>query len=185
MSKFGKAVDKETQEQKRNMFKSFLGGMLFGFLLGAVMFAIPSAHASDANGDIYCLAQTIYFESGNQPLAGKIAVAQVVLNRVNHFNYPTTICGVVYQAKMRVNWKNELVPIRHQCQFSWFCDGKSDDPVDSPTWLYSMHVARDVLQNKYGDITEGSTHYHADSVYPYWADSLNQTVVINNHIFYK
>ena len=82
MSKFGKAVDKETQEQKRNMFKSFLGGMLFGFLLGAVMFAIPSAHASDANGDIYCLAQNIYFESGNQPLAGKIAVSQVVINRV-------------------------------------------------------------------------------------------------------
>ena len=86
---------------------------------------------------------------------------------------------------MRENWRGDYVPIRHQCQFSWFCDGKSDDPVDSPTWLYSMHVARDVLQDKYGDITEGSTHYHSDSVHPYWADSLNNTVVINNHIFYK
>ena len=185
MSKFGKAVDKETQEQKRNMFKSFLGGMLFGFLVGAVMFAIPSAHASDANNEIYCLAQNIYFEAGNQPLAGKIAVSQVVINRVEHPSYPDDICDVIYQAKIRVNWKNEIVPIRNQCQFSWFCDGKSDDPIDSQTWLLSLHIARDVVQRKYGDITEGSTHYHSDSVYPYWADSLNETVIINNHIFYK
>ena len=185
MSKFGKAIDKETQEQKRNMFKSFLGGMLFGFLLGAVMFAIPSAQASDANNEIYCLAQNIYFEAGNQPLAGKIAVSQVVINRVEHPSYPNDICDVIYEAKMRVNWKNEIVPVRHACQFSWFCDGKSDDPVDSQTWLLSLHIARDVVQNKYGDITEGSTHYHSDKVNPYWASSLNRTVIINNHIFYK
>ena len=48
-----------------------------------------------------------------------------------------------------------------------------------------MHIARDVVQSKYGDITEGATHYHATWVYPYWADSLNETVVINEHVFYK
>ena len=164
-------------------FIPFHMGMMV--LTAILIFFINKAEASDPNNEAYCLAQNMYFEAGNQPLAGKIAVAQVVLNRVNHFNYPTTICGVVYQAKWKENWKGNMVPIRNKCQFSWFCDGKSDDPVDSPTWLYSMHVARDVLQGKYGDITEGSTHYHADSVHPYWADSLNNTVIINNHIFYK
>ena len=77
----------------------------------------------------------MYFEAGNQPLVGKIAVSQVVINRTQHMNYPSDICGVVYQAKWRDNWKGNKVPVRHQCQFSWFCDGKSDDPEDSKTWV--------------------------------------------------
>lgn len=148
-------------------------------------FCAQKVYGSDENGDRFCLAQNIYFEAGNQPLAGKIAVTQVVLNRMQHPNYPTTACGVVYQAKWRTNWKGVEVPIRHQCQFSWFCDGKSDDPLDSPTWLSSLNIARNVVQGAYGDITEGATHYHSVYVNPYWSDSLNETVVINEHIFYK
>ena len=166
-------------------YKAFLYGMLFGFMLGAVMFAVPKAYASDANNDIYCMAQNIYFEAGNQPLAGKVAVAQVVINRTEHVNYPADVCDVIYQAKWRNNWQGNPIPIRHQCQFSWFCDGKSDDPEDSPTWMVSLRIARDVIQGAYPDITEGSTHYHSDKVKPYWADSLNETVYINNHKFYK
>ena len=160
-------------------------GFFTGLALGFIMIYPLSLEASDPNNEIYCLAQNIYFEAGNQPVAGKVAVSQVVINRVEHPSYPDNICDVVYQAKLRVNWKNEFVPIKNKCQFSWFCDGKSDDPVDSQTWLLSMHIARDVVQQKYGDITEGSTHYHSDKVDPYWASSLNRTVVINNHIFYK
>ena len=160
-------------------------GFFTGLALGLIMIYPLSLEASDPNNEIYCLAQNIYFEAGNQPVAGKVAVSQVVINRVEHPSYPDNICEVVYQAKLRVNWKNEFVPIKNKCQFSWFCDGKSDDPVDSQTWLLSMHIARDVVQQKYGDITEGSTHYHSDKVDPYWASSLNRTVVINNHIFYK
>jgi len=166
-------------------FKAFLYGMGFGALLMFILLLPGQVKASDANNDIYCMAQNIYFEAGNQPLAGKIAVAQVVINRTNHPNYPTTMCDVIYQAKWKENWLGNLVPIRHQCQFSWFCDGKSDDPVDSPTWMNSLKVAADVVQGKYGDITEGSTHYHSVYVNPYWADSLNETVIINEHIFYK
>jgi len=166
-------------------FKAFLYGMGFGALLMFILLLPGQVKASDANNDIYCMAQNIYFEAGNQPLAGKIAVAQVVINRTNHPNYPTTMCDVIYQAKWKENWLGNLVPIRHQCQFSWFCDGKSDDPGDSPTWMNSLKVAADVVQGKYGDITEGSTHYHSVYVNPYWADSLNETVIINEHIFYK
>ena len=168
-----------------NIIINGLYGFFTGLALGFIMIYPLSLEASDPNNEIYCLAQNIYFEAGNQPVAGKVAVSQVVINRVEHPSYPDNICDVVYQAKLRVNWKNEFVPIKNKCQFSWFCDGKSDDPVDSQTWLLSMHIARDVVQQKYGDITEGSTHYHSDKVDPYWASSLNRTVVINNHIFYK
>ena len=93
------------------------------YLALIVMFAMlisDKANAYDENNEAYCLAQNMYFEAGNQPVAGKIAVSQVVINRTNHMNYPSTICGVVYDAKYRENWKGNFVPIRHQCQFSWF-----------------------------------------------------------------
>ena len=155
---------------------------VLGFCLGIFS---GKAYASDPNGDQYCLAQNIYFEAGNQPLAGKIAVAQVVLNRLEHYSYPDTVCGVVYDAEYKTNWNGNIVPVRNRCQFSWWCDGKSDEPLDTKTWLLSMRVARDVMQGAYGDITEGATHYHSIMVEPYWAETLNETVQITDHIFYK
>tara|TARA_B100000459_G_C8593675_1_gene208876 strand:+ start:916 stop:1437 length:522 start_codon:yes stop_codon:yes gene_type:complete len=166
-------------------FKAFLYGMGFGALLMFILLLPGQLKASDANNEIFCMAQNIYFEAGNQPLAGKVAVGQVVLNRLEHSNYPGTMCDVIYQAKWKENWLGNMHPIRNQCQFSWFCDGKSDEPEISPTWYESLKVARDIVQGGYPDITEGATHYHNDKVNPYWADSLNQTVIINNHIFYK
>ena len=159
--------------------------MVMMILTASLIFFINKAEASDANNEAFCLAQNMYFEAGNQPLAGKIAVSQVVINRTQHMNYPTDICGVVYQANWSENWKGNMIPTRNQCQFSWYCDGKSDDPVDSKTWLKCLTLARNILQGEYGDITEGATHYHSVYVNPYWADSLNETVIINEHIFYK
>ena len=161
---------------------SFFAGALLGFITGAMSIQVM---ASDENGEAFCMAKNIYFEAGNQPVAGKIAVAQVVQNRVEHRAYPDTICGVVYDAKWKENWKGNMIPVRNMCQFSWFCDGKSDIPEDSATWESSYRLAEQILYGNYGDITEGATHYHSDSVHPYWADSLNETVIINNHIFYK
>ena len=110
-------------------FRAFLIGMAFGLFLGILLLLPSKVLASDENGDEYCLAQNIYFEAGNQPLAGKVAVAQVVLNRLEHSSYPSTVCGVIYDAKMFENWKGNMLPRRNQCQFSWFCDGKSDEPA--------------------------------------------------------
>jgi len=160
----------------------YLCMFVLGFCIGMMS---SKVNAYDENNEAYCLAQNMYFEAGNQPLAGKIAVSQVVINRTNHMNYPSDICGVVYQAKWKENWKGNMMPARHQCQFSWFCDGKSDDPVDSKTWIQCLTLARNIIQGEYGDITEGATHYHSVYVNPYWADSLNETVRINEHIFYK
>ena len=166
-------------------YKAFLYGMGFGALLMFLLLFPSTVKASDENGDTFCLAHNIYFEAGNQPLAGKIAVAHVVLNRLEHKSYPNNVCGVVYQAKLRESWAGNMIPIRNQCQFSWYCDGKSDEPLDTKTWLEVLRIARDIQDGAWADITEGATHYHATRVNPYWADSLNETVVINEHIFYK
>ena len=132
-----------------------------------------------------CLARNIYFEAGNQPLAGQIAVALVTINRVKNSQFPNTICEVIYQAKLRKNARGEDVPIIGQCQFSWFCDGKSDRPVDSDTWLEALGIAYNLFDVNVIDITEGALWYHADYTLPYWTNQLNQTVVIENHIFYR
>ena len=166
-------------------YKAFLYGMGFGALLMFLLLFPSTVTASDENGDTFCLAQNIYFEAGDQPLAGKIAVAHVVLNRLEHKSYPNNVCGVVYQAKLRESWAGNMIPIRNQCQFSWYCDGKSDEPLDTKTWLEVLRIARDIQDGAWADITEGATHYHATRVNHYWADTLNKTVVINEHIFYK
>ena len=163
--------------------KVLFGLIAFIFVLAFTF--IGKALASDENGDRFCLAQNIYFEAANQPLVGKIAVAQVVLNRAEDRQFPNNICGVVYQAKMEENWRGNLIPILHKCQFSWYCDGKSDEPTDSKTWLEAILIADKILENYYPDITEGALWYHADTVNPYWSEHLNRTVTIDNHLFYN
>ena len=155
-------------------------------LIFVFMMLVPmKANAYDENGDRYCLAQNIYFEAANQPHAGRMAVAHVVLNRVEDGQFPNTVCDVVYQAKWGKNWKGNPYPLRNKCQFSWFCDGKSDEPTDSVTWMESIKLAGWILDGSYPDITEGALWYHANTVDPYWNDFLEQTVIINDHVFYK
>ena len=148
-------------------------------------FLTQDMRASDENMDRYCMAQNIYFEAANQSFAGKLAVAHVVINRTEDLQFPNEICDVIYQAKTKVNWKGNVVPIRNQCQFSWYCDGLSDEPVDSVTWIKSLRIADLVLTGEYKDITEGALWYHADYIYPYWADELEEVTQIDNHRFYK
>ena len=74
-----------------------------------------------------CLATNIYHEARGESYAGKVAVANVTMNRVTSPKFPNTICDVVYQAQTKENWKGNTVPKRNKCQFSWYCDGKSDN----------------------------------------------------------
>ena len=175
------AITNKVSNMKQRYLYLIIGAIL-GFVTGLMS---PMAHGSDENGQTVCLAKNIYFEAGNQPLAGKVAVGHVVMNRMEHSAYPKDICGVVYQAKWKENWKGDMYPVRNMCQFSWFCDGKSDEPLDTDTFYESYIVAQDVIMGKYPDITEGATHYHNLWVEPYWADTLNETVQITHHIFYK
>ena len=166
-------------------YQKYLCLAVIGFCLG---FWTGQAHAGqeDKPMDVHCLAQNIYFESGNQPLVGKIAVANFVLNRVADKKFPDTICGVVYQTKSwRTSWTGKKIPNYGQCQFSWFCDGKSDKPKDSKTWAKCLMIANDVIDGKYFDVTEGAMWYHTDYVNPYWNQHLNETVRVSDHIFYR
>ena len=146
---------------------------------------------------MHCLATNIYHEARGESFAGKVAVGNVTLNRVNHPRYPNTICDVVYQANLRENWKGNLVPIRHKCQFSWYCDGKSDDIVLKTesgiiikphmiAWEQSLDIASKIIQEELADITHGSTHYYnRDLADPHWANHLARVVDIDNHSFHK
>jgi len=136
----------------------------------------------------YCMALNIYHESRSENLAGKFAVADVVMNRVYDRRYPESICGVIYQAEMKPSWKDPLnmIPVRNRCQFSWFCDGKSDEPNEEDAWNESLLVAhQSINEGRMAGITEGATHYHTTWVEPYWASSLNQIGTIGSHIFYR
>ena len=135
-----------------------------------------------------CLALNTYHEAKNQSLVGQIATAQVVMNRVADDRYPNTICEVVKQGPTRPSWENpeKEYPIRHRCQFSWYCDGKPDVPKNEKAWRKAQDVAFLVLYNKVNlDVTEGATHYHATYVRPAWARTKTRTTRIEKHIFYR
>ncbi len=152
----------------------------------ALLLGATKVEGLELEMDTHCLAQNIYFEAGNQPLAGQIAVANVVLNRVEHDKFPDSICGVVYQTKeWRTSWTGKTIPKLGMCQFSWFCDGKSDKPKDSKTWAESLKLADEILDGQYFDLTEGAMWYHAYYIQPYWSQHLNETVQISAHIFYR
>jgi N-acetylmuramoyl-L-alanine amidase len=139
--------------------------------------------------DVECLAMNIYHEARNQPFAGKLAVASVVVNRVRDERFPDTVCEVVRQGPTRPSWKGtgELIPVRNRCQFSWYCDGKSDKPLELKQFKRIYLLAIDILRGDTLnlDITDGATHYHADYVTPSWASSKTKTIEIEDHIFYR
>ena len=136
-----------------------------------------------------CLAKNMYYEARNQGLAGQLAVSLVVMNRVKDSRYPNTVCGVVEQGPTRESWKKNgtYYPIRNRCQFSWFCDGKSDEPKEPTTYKRLLDLALVLVYDdiQIVDFTEGATHYHADYVFPAWRKSKTKTVEIADHIFYR
>ena len=155
----------------------------------------------DINFDVKearCLAENIYHEARDQGTAGWLAVAAVTLNRVTDDRFPNTICGVVFQAETIESWTTKskkdipdaeriFYPVRHRCQFSWYCDGKSDDINQITIYMEILSLTRLLLtsQMMMFDITDGATFYHADYVTPSWAKSKTKTIEIGDHIFYR
>jgi N-acetylmuramoyl-L-alanine amidase len=158
---------------------------------------IEELYTEQNRPELYCLAQNIYFEAKSEPLAGQYAVADVVLNRVQDTRYPNTICEVVREGPVRESWKTRqhkdlapkervYYPIKNRCQFSWYCDGKSDNIRDNDAWRTAQIVAYQIVHtNKMRGITEGATHYHADYVSPKWASEIQLVGSISTHIFYR
>lgn len=131
----------------------------------------------------HCLAMNIYHEARSESKLGKRAVAWVTMNRVSNKKFPDTICDVVYQAHVDSNGN----PKRHQCQFSWYCDGQSDKINNQDEWNSSVAIAQQVMTNfgKIPDPTDGATYYHAVYVNPDWASHFTRTARIDNHVFYR
>lgn len=122
-----------------------------------------------------CLARAIYFEARSESELGQRAVAQVIINRSKDPAYPNTVCGVIYQGADRPN----------SCQFSFACDGLSDEPKTRAQWATAQKIAKQALAGT-GDVTimAAATHYHADYVRPKWSYSLKRIMKIGRHIFY-
>ena len=132
---------------------------------------------------LVCLALNVYHEARDQPFIGQVAVAQVVMNRVRDDRCPDTVCDVVKQGPT-YSWKQDF-PVRHRCQFSWYCDGKSDKTPDQTAWQQAMLIAQGVHTGNLDDFVEGATHYHATYVLPEWAETKTPVVQIGVHIFYR
>ena len=132
---------------------------------------------------IMCLALNVYHEARDQPFIGQVAVAQVVMNRVYDDRYPDHPCEVVFHGPT-YSWKPDF-PVRHRCQFSWYCDGKSDKVYDEDAYRQALTIAHGVYYDDLDDFVEGATHYHATYVLPEWAESKTPVVQIGQHMFYR
>ena len=131
----------------------------------------------DRERQLDCLARNIYHEAGYEPFEGKVAVAQVTMNRASDSRFPNDVCGVVFQKNV---FMEKVV-----CQFSWYCDSAVKlRPVNGPAYKESYEVAKKVLLEGFRlDILKNAMYYHADYVNPKWGKpKIGQ---IGRHIFYR
>lgn len=123
-----------------------------------------------------CLATAIYFEARGEKYRGQVAVAQVVMNRVKHRLYPSTICGVVFQNQSK----------RNACQFSFACDGIPERVTEPKAWKQAQEIAKGVVDGSLYLTEVGyATHYHATYVYPHWAPRMKKVTKVGLHVFYQ
>ena len=143
------------------------------FLL-VLFLAVSVARAEELPSDTYCMALNLYHEARGEDAAGVVAVGNVVLNRVESKRFPNTICKVVKQGGQR----------RYKCQFSWWCDGRSDKAKDKRAWSMMVRLSKTLLQGSIGDNTDGALFYHTNGVSPYWNVNMSPKVRLGAHIFY-
>lgn len=130
------------------------------------------AAAASIKEEQQCLALTLYWEARGEGREGMIAVGWTVLNRVRSRRFPGTPCEVVRQG-------GERPP----CQFSWWCDGKSDRPRDLRSWQAAQIIAAELLQSPPRDPTSGALFYHSTGVRSPW--KRDRTARIGRHVFYR
>lgn len=155
----------------QNLFQT--SKVLIVFVLLFFQYSVlGSAEKSIDEEEIVCLAHNIYYEARGESNRGKIAVANVTMNRVKEKGYPSSVCGVVSQ-------KNKNV-----CQFSWFC--KTNLPkIKDEIFAEIRHLAEKVYKGEVKDNTKGATHFHSNAIEPEWSKKKVMTVQIGNHTFYR
>lgn len=120
-----------------------------------------------------CLRQAIYFEARGESLKGQFAVGEVILNRVESGHYPKTICKVVNQRG------------HGSCQFSYACDGKTENMTESAARDRAGRIARVLMDGAPRTLTMGATHFHTRGVRPDWSSRFDRTAQIGAHLFYR
>ena len=135
--------------------------------------------------ELKCLADNIYYEAGSEPFEGRVAVAQVTINRAESGRFPETICGVVSQKTKVVVIEKDKPITKFICQFSWFCEGKRRGPSSmNNTWNDAMDIAKMVLIEGYRiPSLQNAMYFHATHVRPGWR--LPKVAKVGNHIFYS
>ena len=142
------------------------------------LYAAPAAASlKEREKQLQCLTQNIYWEAASEPFEGKVAVAQVTLNRASHEQFPNDVCQVVYQKNV---FYQKVV-----CQFSWYCENNHKiKPIHKQAYEESEAVAKKVLLEGFRlDSLNEALYYHADYVNPKWRKQ--KVAVIGRHIFYK
>jgi spore germination cell wall hydrolase CwlJ-like protein len=132
--------------------------------------------AAERTKQLECLTRNIYWEAASEPFEGKVAVAQVTMNRMESGKFPSSVCGVVYQKNV---FYEKVI-----CQFSWYCENASKvKPVHQPLWRESEEVAKKVLLEGFRlPSLKNALYYHADYVNPGWKHPKIEKV--GRHIFY-
>ena len=138
-------------------------------------FLLAAASVEDRSRARRCLADAIYYEAALEPLEGRRAVAQVVLNRVRDPNFPKSICGVVYDG-----WSKPP-----GCQFSFACDGSLARPPIPGLYKAALDIAEQAMAGRVEPEVGLATHYHATSVDPWWRGAMVRVAQIGSQIFYR
>ena len=125
--------------------------------------------------ELVCLALAVYYEARSEPMLGQVAVAEVVLNRTESSRYPDDVCDVVTQGGT----------VRHRCQFSYYCDGKPETPLNRRAWRRAVAIAKLTRNGVTSANLDDATHYHATYVAPYWGAHFKHVRTIGSHIFYR
>ena len=129
--------------------------------------------APTGDAEWQCLTEALYFEARGESLQGQVAVAEVILNRVDSPLYPRTVCAVVKQRG------------GGGCQFSYTCDGRNDRMHETEAADLAGRIARAMLDGAPRLLTEGATHFHVRGVKPDWAKRFDRTATIGAHFFYR
>lgn len=169
----GRASPLRRRGWRTALFALTLAGAVAGLSASGSTFTPPAMPYN--RSEIRCLALTIYFEARGESEIGKRAVGHVVMNRVGSPGFPDSICDVVWQGGDSV---------RNRCQFSWYCDGRSDRPTDREEWKRSLALAEDILAGRSADPTHGALWFHHKGVAPPWRKGMRARL-IGAHYFYR
>lgn len=129
---------------------------------------LASARGRYDERDLNCMAEALYHEARGEGARGQAAVAEVILNRTESRQFPSTVCGVVNQPS----------------QFSYTIGGRK--PISNKgAYLRAREIAKTALAGAPRNLTGGATYFHTPAVSPAWAHRFQRTVQIGQHIFYR